>query len=129
MKNWIKTGLIALAGGVLGCSQTNGINSRGVMRDANYLVRIAGDGLHAKAFDRDGLRSVGLTMPDGTQRKLYDRVGEEIDYKLFTQVSPDGKIQRGTYTLSVTDIFGETETIVTDSKDIERAPHPHWASP
>jgi hypothetical protein len=112
-----------------GCSQAPEIRTPGIKRDANYLVEVAGEGVYVRAFDKDGLQSVRVTTPDGKQQTLYKRNGNEIDYKIFTPLSPEGKIQRGLYTLDITDIFGETETITTHSNSIEKAPHPHWASP
>ncbi|MFH1803142.1 MAG: hypothetical protein ABH864_06885 [archaeon] len=130
MKNWVKNGLIALTGVVLGCSQIREANLKtGVRRDSNYLVRVAGDGLYARVFDREGIQSVEVAGPDGAKRRLYDRNGEEIDYRLFVQASSGEDIQSGDYTLKVTDIFGGTEIVTTNSDNIERVPHSHWASP
>lgn len=124
MKNEIMS-LIAVAG-IAGCSQTG--TNPSVRRDANYLVKVAGDSVFARAFDRDGIQSVEITTPNGTRHNLYSRTSDEVDYKLFTKVANE-KVQRGVYTLTVTDIFGETETIATDSRNIEKVPHPNWASP
>lgn len=121
MKNWIKTGLIALAGTVLGCSQTQ-------IRE-NYLLHLAGDGLYARAFDGDGIQSLEITGPDGVKRRLYGRSGEEVDYRLFVQVSSGEDIQSGDYTLKVTDILGGTEIVTRNSDNIERVPDSHWAFP